>query len=38
VADPALEYQTVLKTIAKTGKKITKADADGVEQSVEVAA
>jgi copper chaperone len=28
----------VLKTIAKTGKKVNKGEADGVEQSVEVTA
>ncbi|RGP72722.1 metal homeostasis factor atx1 [Fusarium longipes] len=34
----ALPYQTVLEKIAKTGKKINSGKADGVEQSVEVAA
>lgn len=38
VADPALEYDTVLRAIAKTGKKINSAFADGVEKSVEVPA
>ncbi|KAF4443726.1 Heavy metal-associated domain HMA [Fusarium albosuccineum] len=33
-----LPYETVLQTIAKTGKKVTKGTADGVEQSVEVPA
>ncbi|KAI1069089.1 hypothetical protein LB507_006503 [Fusarium sp. FIESC RH6] len=34
----ALPYETVLQKIAKTGKKVNSAKADGVEQSVEVAA
>jgi copper chaperone len=38
VAEPSLEYETVLKTIAKTGKKITKGEADGEEKSIEVPA
>ncbi|SPO03963.1 related to antioxidant protein and metal homeostasis factor [Cephalotrichum gorgonifer] len=38
IAEPTLEYATVLKTISKTGKKINKGVADGVEQSVEVPA
>ncbi|MBE3041498.1 heavy-metal-associated domain-containing protein [Candidatus Bathyarchaeota archaeon] len=37
-AEPTLEYATVLRTISKTGKKINKGSADGVEQSVEVPA
>ncbi|KAF7548906.1 hypothetical protein G7046_g8518 [Stylonectria norvegica] len=31
-----LPYQTVLEKIAKTGKKINSAKADGVDQSVQV--
>lgn len=31
-----LPYETVLEKIAKTGKKINSAKADGVEKSVEV--
>ena len=38
VAEPSLDYATVLRTIAKTGKKVNKGIADGVEQSVEVPA
>ncbi|KAF4975465.1 hypothetical protein FZEAL_7762 [Fusarium zealandicum] len=34
----ALPYETVLQKIAKTGKKINSAKADGVEQSIEVPA
>ncbi|KAJ4002694.1 Cytosolic copper metallochaperone [Fusarium irregulare] len=34
----ALPYETVLQKIVKTGKKVNSAKADGVEQSVEVAA
>ncbi|PTB36776.1 uncharacterized protein TrAFT101_007353 [Trichoderma asperellum] len=34
----ALPYETVLEKIYKTGKKINSATADGVSQSVEVAA
>ncbi|KAL4727669.1 Cytosolic copper metallochaperone [Fusarium chlamydosporum] len=34
----ALPYETVLQKIAKTGKTVKSAKADGVEQSVEVAA
>ncbi|KAF5656429.1 metal homeostasis factor ATX1 [Fusarium denticulatum] len=33
-----LPYDTVLQKIAKTGKKVNSGKADGVEQSVEVAA
>ncbi|KAK4213029.1 hypothetical protein QBC37DRAFT_286866 [Rhypophila decipiens] len=35
-ADPSLTYDKVLRTIAKTGKKVNKGEADGVEQSVVV--
>ncbi len=38
VAEPSLSYETVLKTIAKTGKKVTSGKADGIEQSIVVAA
>jgi len=38
VADESLPYEKVLRTIAKTGKKVTAGKADGVEQSVEVPA
>ncbi|SPJ78540.1 related to antioxidant protein and metal homeostasis factor [Fusarium torulosum] len=34
----ALPYDIVLQKIAKTGKKVNSGKADGVEQSVEVAA
>lgn len=36
VAEPRLAYETVLKTIAKTGKKVNSGEADGVAKSVEV--
>lgn len=35
-AEPSLTYDKVLRTIAKTGKKVNKGEADGVEQSVEI--
>ncbi|KAK3371812.1 hypothetical protein B0T24DRAFT_337752 [Lasiosphaeria ovina] len=35
-AGDSLPYDKVLRTIAKTGKKVTKGEADGVEQSVEI--
>ncbi|KAK3900241.1 hypothetical protein C8A05DRAFT_36131 [Staphylotrichum tortipilum] len=38
VADASLPYEKVLKTIAKTGKKVNSGEADGVAQSVEVPA
>lgn len=38
VADEKLTYERVLRTIAKTGKKINSAEADGVPQSIEVPA
>lgn len=31
-----LPYETVLEKIAKTGKKVNSAKADGIEKSVEV--
>ena len=33
-----LPYEVVLEKIAKTGKKITSAKADGVEKSIEIPA
>lgn len=38
VAKDDLPYEKVLSTIAKTGKKVNTGEADGVAQSVEVAA
>ncbi|KAG7285433.1 hypothetical protein NEMBOFW57_010060 [Staphylotrichum longicolle] len=38
VADDSLPYEKVLKTIAKTGKKVNSGEADGIAQSVEVPA
>ena len=38
VAEESLPYSKVLKTIAKTGKKVNSGEADGVAQSVEVPA
>jgi len=34
VADPGLEYATVLDKIKKTGKKVNSGSADGVAQAV----
>ncbi|EFX06334.1 iron copper transporter [Grosmannia clavigera kw1407] len=36
VANPELSYETVLSTIAKTGKKVNSGEADGETRSVEV--
>lgn len=36
--DDSLSYQQVLEKISKTGKKVNSGEADGVAQSVEVAA
>lgn len=36
VADPSLEYATILQTIQKTGKKIVSGEADGVQMSIEL--
>lgn len=36
VAEPNLDYQTVLKTIKKTGKKVNSGEADGEEKSVDL--
>lgn len=38
VAGPDLPYEKVLKTIAKTGKKVNSGEADGEAKSVEVPA
>jgi copper chaperone len=38
VAEPNLAYETVLKTIAKTGKKVNSGEADGEVKSVELLA
>jgi copper chaperone len=38
IAEPNLDYDTVLKTIAKTGKKVNSGEADGEVKSVEVLA
>ncbi|KAI9687651.1 MAG: Cytosolic copper metallochaperone [Bogoriella megaspora] len=38
VASEGLDYDTVLKTISKTGKKVNSGEADGQTMSVEVAA
>jgi copper chaperone len=38
VAEPGLSYETVLKTIAKTGKKVNSGEADGESKSIEVPA
>jgi copper chaperone len=36
VAAPELDYETVLKTIKKTGKKVNTGEADGEVKSVEI--
>lgn len=36
--DDSLDYDTVLKTIAKTGKKVKSGEADGKEMPIEIAA
>jgi copper chaperone len=36
VAAPDLDYETVLKTIKKTGKKVNTGEADGEVKSVEI--
>lgn len=38
IAEPSLDYDTVLKTIFKTGKKVNSGEADGEARSVEVKA
>jgi copper chaperone len=35
-AEPSLDYETVLKTIKKTGKKVNSGEADGEPKSVEL--
>ncbi|RYP50018.1 hypothetical protein DL768_004373 [Monosporascus sp. mg162] len=37
VAEPSLEYETVLRTIKKTGKKVNSGEADGEAKSIELA-
>ncbi|WEW55647.1 Cytosolic copper metallochaperone [Emydomyces testavorans] len=34
VTEPTVEYDTVLNTIKKTGKTVTKGEADGTEMAV----
>ncbi|RFU33687.1 hypothetical protein B7463_g2665, partial [Scytalidium lignicola] len=36
IAEPSLAYETVLKTIKKTGKKVNSGEVDGTEKSIEV--
>ncbi|KAH9990553.1 hypothetical protein F4779DRAFT_609984 [Xylariaceae sp. FL0662B] len=36
VANPDLDYETVLKTIKKTGKKVNSGEADGETKSIEL--
>ncbi|KAI1766472.1 hypothetical protein GGR53DRAFT_486220 [Hypoxylon sp. FL1150] len=36
VAEPGLDYETVLKTIKKTGKKVNSGFVDGESRSIEV--
>jgi copper chaperone len=36
--EPSLDYETVLKTIKKTGKKVNSGEADGEPKSVELTA
>jgi copper chaperone len=36
IAEPTLPYETVLKTIQKTGKKVNSGEADGESKSVEI--
>ncbi|QSZ32039.1 hypothetical protein DSL72_001608 [Monilinia vaccinii-corymbosi] len=36
IAKPELDYDTVLRKIVKTGKKVNTGEADGAEKSVEV--
>ncbi|KAI5927928.1 hypothetical protein F4810DRAFT_705825 [Camillea tinctor] len=37
VAEPGLDYETVLRTIKKTGKKVNSGEADGENKSIELA-
>jgi len=36
VAEPSLDYETVLKTISKTGKKVNSGEADGETKSIKL--
>ncbi|ETS79229.1 Metal homeostasis factor atx1 [Pestalotiopsis fici W106-1] len=36
IAKPELDYETVLKTIKKTGKKVNSGEVDGVSRSIEL--
>jgi len=36
VAESSLDYETVLKTISKTGKKVNSGEADGETKSIEL--
>ncbi|CAK7241440.1 MAG: Cytosolic copper metallochaperone [Sporothrix thermara] len=36
IAEPSLSYETVLRTISKTGKKVNSGEADGESRSIEV--
>lgn len=38
IAKPELDYETVLKTIKKTGKKVNSGEVDGVSKSIELPA
>ncbi|CAK7229346.1 Cytosolic copper metallochaperone [Sporothrix bragantina] len=38
VAEPTLSYETVLRTISKTGKKVNSGEADGESRSIELPA
>lgn len=38
ITEPSLEYEQVLKTIQKTGKKVNTGEADGQQKSVELIA
>ncbi|KAI1630606.1 hypothetical protein F4809DRAFT_636112 [Biscogniauxia mediterranea] len=37
VTEPGLDYETVLRTIKKTGKKVNSGEADGETKSIELA-
>ena len=37
VAEPGLDYEPVLRTIKKTGKKVNTGEADGEAKSIELA-
>ena len=37
VTEPGLDYETVLRTIKKTGKKVNTGEADGEAKSIELA-